>query len=67
MTEQNIKVRDLEEGHEVLIRRETGQTQIVEHVETKWAGIGSQERTTVLLIDGRTITLNADREVTVFS
>ena len=66
-TSQNIPVRDLEEGNEVLIRAATGESQIVESVSTGWAGIGSRERTTVLLIDGRTITLAADRLVTVLS
>lgn len=67
MIEQNIPVRDLEEGNEVLIRARTGETQIVEDVQTRWAGIGSQERTTITLIDGRTITLDANRLVTVLS
>lgn len=67
MAERNIPVRELEEGNEVLLRAATGESQIVEDVQTRWAGIGSRERTTVTLVDGRTITLNAERVVTVLS
>lgn len=59
--EKNIPVRELEEGIEVLCHAERGDWQIVEDVTHN-----AQGSTTVLLIDGRTITLPSDRLVTVF-
>jgi len=66
-TERNVPVRDLEEGAEILLRAATGEAGIVEDAVTRWAGIGAQERTTVTLTDGRSLTLSADRLVTVLS
>jgi hypothetical protein len=66
-TDRNVPVRDLEEGAEILLRSATGEAGIVEMVSTAWAGIGNRERTTVTLIDGRSLTLSADRLVTVLS
>lgn len=57
----NVKVSELVEGNEILLRAETGASQIVEDVTTV------NGRTTVLLIDGRQTTHPADQIVTVLS
>lgn len=62
---QELLAREVEEGNEIMVR--PGEYAIVEDVQTKWAGIGSQERTTILLIDGREFTVSADRAVVVVS
>lgn len=61
MATSNVPVQDLEEGMEVCCHAERDEWQIVEQVVT------IDGRTRVLLIDGRSITLPAERLVTVAS
>ena len=60
------QAQDLEEGCEIRLNR-AGDTGLVEDVQTRWAGIGSQTRTTITLVDGRTFTVKPDYPVVVLS
>lgn len=61
------EAQNLEEGNEILLSPNTGETGIVEVVETSWSGIGNQVRTTITLIDDRTFRVSPEHHVRVLS
>jgi len=67
MSWTQVEAQSLEEGNEILLSPNTGETGIVEDVAIRWTGIGNEVRTIVTLVDGRSFRLRPEYPVRVAS